>query len=78
MKLQPLTTEVYNRLLEDGYTHFKLKHSYDRLDFGTGNPVTMLEAIKAEQLAGNENYLSREHVHQLLHSTDTNYCVMTT
>lgn len=76
MKLQPLTTEVYNRLLEDGYTYFKLRHSYDRRDFGTNSDVTMIEAVKPEQKLQDENYLSHEHVNEMLVKGESSYCVM--
>jgi len=76
MKLQPLTTEVYNRLLEDGYTHFKLRYSYDRRDFGTDSDVTMIEAVKPEQQKLGESYISHEHVSEMLVNAEARYCVM--
>jgi len=77
MKLQPLTTEVYNRLLEDGYTHFKIKHSYDKQDFGTDSNVTMVEAVKTGNHLPDENYLSHKTLSELLGKSDASYCVMT-
>lgn len=75
MKLEPLTMEVYRRLINDGYKSFRIKQMYDSATFGTDSNITMLEALKNETPRGDDT-LSAERVNTLLQQEPNNYCVM--
>ncbi len=75
MKLQPLTMEVYRRLIEDGYKSFRIRQEYDRTAYGTNNNITMLEALKGDDIKDG-NLLSPERVTDLIQREPDNYCVM--
>jgi hypothetical protein len=76
MRLEPLTMEVYHRLIEDGYKSFRIKQEYDRAAYGTSSNITMLEALKKDLDLGEE-LLSPERVTLLIQQEPDNYCVMT-
>ncbi|OJW78524.1 MAG: hypothetical protein BGO69_00625 [Bacteroidetes bacterium 46-16] len=75
MKLEPLTMEVYHRLIQDGYKSFRIKQKYDRAAYGTNSNITMLEALKNDTGKG-EDLLSPARVTELIQREPDNYCVM--